>query len=194
MEGAKRGLAVRSGCTPQGQPPTREGYLHVFSAPKLIPLQERAPCRHQLEQLVRNSFQIAFQPFRVAGAGQRRCCPATTPSATDKEAQPWAIVARIGFFFRVWLPFMPLVAPRASRSSRSRCLKGTTSLPRARWRWSSMASLRAEANVSGAPSTGSPSPSLPVRSAGPSVSFAGLPLGRRNRSAQLLWPVLWIIR
>jgi hypothetical protein len=46
-----------------------------------------------------------------------------------------------------------------------------------------MASLRAKANVSGAPSTGSPSPSLPVRSAGPSVSFAGLPLGRRNRSA-----------
>src|SRR5277367_3440344 len=111
MEGAKQALVMRSDCKPQGQPPAREGYLHGFWAHMLITLQERTPFRHYSERLVGNPFQIAFQSFQTAGAGQRMCCPATSPSTSDKATQPrslglilgW-IVPLLFFFRRTWLP------------------------------------------------------------------------------------------
>ena len=54
-----------------------------------------------------------------------------------------------------------------------------------------VANFRAAANVSGAPRVGSPSIS-PMGSNGPSVSLAGLPLGRRNRNAHDFAPDGWM--
>src|ERR1700686_4166315 len=80
----------------------------------------------------------------------------------------------------------------SSCSVRRRCLEAAwsaiTSRPWARWRWISDARARAPASVSGAPRTGVPACSTPETSTGPSVSFAGLPLGLRNRRANDRWP------
>lgn len=91
-----------------------------------------------------------------------------------------------------------VLAARASRSACWRRLAASwsarTSRPMARRRCRSAASLRAAANVRGAPITGSSWVSALQRSTGPRVNFAGLPFGRRKRSAHDLRPLGWIIR